>query len=95
MPIWRSSSSAVAPAASQTNDEVRPFPEWSLNDFLTRGREIRLLSEDVTEFAHAVREFRNYIHPQQQVKEDFSPRWVTAEVARHVLRAAIQDLQKR
>lgn len=82
-------------AAPQTNDKVRPFPEWSLNDFLTCGRELGLLSEDVTKFAHAVREFRNYIHPRQQVKEDFSPRRVTAEVARHVLRAAIQDLQKR
>ncbi len=82
-------------AAPKSDGVVRPFPRWSLNDFLACGRELGLLSEDVTKFAHAVREFRNYIHPQQQVTEDFSPRRVTAEVARHVLRAAIQDLQKR
>lgn len=82
-------------AAPRSDGEVRPFPGWSLNDFLTCGRELGLLSEDVTKFAHAVREFRNYVHPQQQVREDFRPRRVTAEVARHVLRAAIQDLQSR
>jgi len=46
-------------------------------------------------FAHAIREFRNYIHPQQQVKESFRPRRVTAQIARHVLRAAIDDLATR
>jgi len=49
----------------------------------------------VSKFAHSVREFRNYIHPQQQVKEGFRPRRVTAQIARQVLRAAIDDLATR
>ena len=49
----------------------------------------------MTKFAHSVREFRNYIHPQQQVKEGFRPRRVTAQIARQVLRAAIDDLATR
>ena len=49
----------------------------------------------MTKFGHAVREFRNYIHPQQQVRENFRPRKVTAQVARQVLRAAIDDLGTR
>ena len=84
-----------AQAAPRHGDKVRPFPEWTLNDLLNCSRELGLLGEDVTKFGHAVREFRNYIHPQQQVKEGFRPRRVTAQVARQVLRAAIDDLASR
>lgn len=81
-----------AQAAPRHGGKVRPFSEWTLNDLLNCSRELGLLGEDVAKFGHAVREFRNYIHPQQQVREGFRPRRVTAQVARQVLRAAIDDL---
>lgn len=81
-----------AMAAPIHDGKVRPLPQWTLNDLLNCSRELGLLGEDVTKFGHAVREFRNYIHPQQQVAENFRPRRVTAQVARQVLRAAIDDL---
>lgn len=81
-----------AKAAPTNEGKVRPFPQWTLNDLLNCSRELGLLGEDVTKFCHAVREFRNYIHPQQQVAENFRPRKVTAQVARQVLRAAIDDV---
>lgn len=81
--------------APRRDGKVRPLPEWSLNDLLNTSRELGVLSEDVVKFAHAVRGFRNYVHPRQQVKEGFRPRRVTAQIARHVLRAAIEDLGKR
>ena len=82
--------------AAPTHDgKVRPFPKWTLSDLLNCSRELGLLGEDVAKFGHAVREFRNYVHPQQQVSENFRPRRVTAQVARQVLRAAIDDLGTR
>jgi hypothetical protein len=81
-----------AQAAPRYADKVRPFSEWTLNDLLNVSRELGLLGEDVVKFGHAVREFRNYIHPQQQIREGFRPRRVTAQMARQVLRAAIDDL---
>lgn len=81
-----------AKAAPVRDGKVRPLPQWTLNELLNCSRELGLLGEDVTKFGHAVREFRNYIHPQQQVAETFRPRKVTAQVARQVLRAAIDDL---
>lgn len=81
-----------AKVAPTHDGKVRSFPEWTLNDLLNCSRELGLLGEDITKFGHAVREFRNYIHPQQQVRENFRPRKVTAQVARQVLRAAIDDL---
>lgn len=82
-------------AAPRSDGKVRPLPEWSLNNLLNTSRELGVLGEDVIKFAHAVREFRNYVHPRQQVKESFRPRQVTAQIARHVLRAAIEDLGMR
>lgn len=82
-------------AAPRRDGKVRPISEWTLNDLLNTSRELAILSEDVTKFAHAVREFRNYVHPRQQVKDGFRPRQVTAQIARHVLRAAIEDLGAR
>lgn len=81
-----------ATGAPAHDGKVRPLREWTLNDLLNCSRELRLLGEDMTKFGHAVREFRNYIHPQQQVRENFRPRKVTAEIARQVLRAALDDL---
>lgn len=81
-----------AKAAPTHDGKVRPFTQWTLNDLLNCSRELGLLGEDVTKFGHGVRDFRNYIHPQQQVAENFRPRKVTAQVARQVLRAAIDDL---
>jgi hypothetical protein len=82
-------------AAPRHNGRVRPLPEWTLNDLLNSSRELGVLGEDVSKFAHSVREFRNYIHPQQQVKEGFRPRRVTAQIARQVLRAALDDIATR
>lgn len=38
--------------------------------------------------------FRNYIHPRQQLRENFEPRIITAQIAQRVLLAALADLNK-
>lgn len=81
-----------ARAAARHDGRVLPFQKWPLSAFLDTARELNLLGEDVVKHGHSVREFRNYIHPQQQVKEGFRPRRLTAQMARHVLLAAIDDL---
>lgn len=81
-----------AAAAPKREQRVLPLHQWPLSGFLDVARELGILGEDVAKFAHSVREFRNYVHPHQQVKEGFRPRPVTAQMARNVLRAAIEDL---
>lgn len=84
-----------AAAAPGRDGKVLRLPEWSLNHLILTARELGILGEDVAKFASSVREFRNYIHPQQQVSERFRPRRVTAQIARQVLRAAIDDFACR
>ncbi|MGN7779298.1 hypothetical protein ACTJJE_07235 [Mycolicibacterium sp. 22603] len=84
-----------AAAAPTKDDKVRPFGEWTLQNLIAVSRELGLVGEDVLKHADAVRDFRNYIHPRQQIRENFTPRMFTAEMADKVLRAAISDLANR
>ncbi len=80
--------------ASPKNKEskVKPFHDWTLNDFINVAYEIGLLKEDVKNFSHSLREFRNYIHPFQQVSSGFNPDEHTAKISWQVLKAAIFQL---
>lgn len=84
-----------ATAAPTRDGNVRPFGEWTLQNLIAVSRELGLVGADVLKHADAVRDFRNYIHPRQQIRENFTPRMFTAEMADKVLRAAIADLASR
>ena len=53
-----------------------------------------LVGEDVKKFSHALRDFRNYIHPFQQMASQFNPDQHTAKICWQVLQAAITQLSK-
>lgn len=74
--------------------KVKKFHDWNLNDFINVARELNLIGEDVKKFSHALRDFRNYIHPYQQMSSDFNPDEHTARICWQVLQAAIIHLSK-
>ncbi|WP_110670002.1 hypothetical protein [Salinicola halophilus] len=73
--------------------KVRQFHEWSLSSFIDVAYELRLVQYDIQKFSHTLRDFRNYIHPFQQMSSGFSPRQHTAKICLQVLRAAIQEIR--
>lgn len=74
------------------NKCVKQFPEWSLSELINVATEIGLLKPDVKKFSHGLREFRNYIHPYEQLRKGFSPDEYTARICMQVLKAAIASL---
>lgn len=74
--------------------KVKQFHEWTLNEFINVARDLSLIGEDVRKFGHALRDFRNYIHPYEQVSSNFSPDQHTAKICWQVLQAAITQLSK-
>lgn len=74
--------------------KVKHFCDWTLNDFINVARDLNLVGEDVKKFGHALRDFRNYIHPCQQVSSRFNPDEHTAKICWQVLQAAITQLSK-
>ncbi|WP_299567522.1 hypothetical protein [uncultured Sulfitobacter sp.] len=77
--------------ASPTNSagSVKKFHEWSLAQFIDVACEIGMLKPDVKKFGHGLRDFRNYIHPYQQLASGFTPDQHTAKVCFQVLKAAL------
>jgi hypothetical protein len=74
--------------------KVKQFQDWTLSDFINVARDLNLVGEDVKKFSHALRDFRNYIHPYQQMASNFNPDEHTAKICWQVLQAAITQLSK-
>ena len=74
--------------------KVKPFPEWSLAQFIDVACDLALMQLDVKKFSHVLRDFRNYIHPYEQMASGFTPDMHTAEICFQVLKAALADLGK-
>lgn len=82
-------------SAGKADGKVAQFHEWSLNDLINVAHETGLIGLDVKKYSHALRDFRNYIHPFQQASCNFAPDAYTARISWQVLRAAIADLVGR
>lgn len=72
--------------------KVKKFPDWTLNNLIDVAAEIGILKEDVKKFSHVVRDFRNYIHPYQQMASQFKPDKQTALICFQVMKAAIYQI---
>lgn len=81
-------------APKNREGKVKQFPEWTLSQLIDTASEVGLLKDDVKKFSHALRDFRNYIHPYQQISSGFSPDQHTANICFQVLKAAIYQLKK-
>ena len=74
--------------------KVLPYNKWSLSQFIDVANHLCYLDIDTKKFSHVLRDFRNYIHPFEEMKSGFTPSPETAKVCLQVLRAAIVSLQQ-
>ena len=82
-----------AHAAPKTrNGAPKPFHEWNLAQMIDVACEVGVLKVDVKKFSHGLRDFRNYIHPYEQMASGFTPDEHTAKVCFQVLKAALASL---
>ena len=85
-------------AAASPKDEkgkVKPLQAWTLSNLIDVSCEIGFLGLDVKKYCHALRDFRNYIHPYEQMASNFNPDKHTAEICMQVLKAAIADISSK
>ena len=82
-----------AKAAPRTaNRSPKRLPEWSLAQLIDVACEVGVLQPDIKKFSHGLRDFRNYIHPYQQLISGFTPDEHTAKVCFQVLKGALASL---
>jgi len=72
--------------------KTKSFDQWTLNNFIDVAHTIGLIEKDTYRFSKELRDFRNYIHPFQQMSENFHPREQTAKICLQVLKSAINDI---
>lgn len=86
----RFNRASASPKAA--DGSVKRFHEWSLTQFIDVACEIGVLKPDVKKFSHGLRDFRNYIHPYEQMSSGFTPDEHTAKVCIQVLKAALASV---
>lgn len=79
-------------APKNKDNKVKQLHDWTLDSMINVAHEVGLLSLDVKKYGHALKDFRNYIHPRQQASQGFKPDQHTAKISWQVLQAAIADL---
>ena len=84
--------STVSPKDSA--GKVKQFHEWTLSAFVDVARDLGLIQVDTNKFSHVLRDFRNYIHPFEQMRSGFSPRTHTAKICLQVLKAATHEIHE-
>ncbi len=82
----------TSPASPTAEGKVRQFQDWTLANFIDVASDVGVLKLDVKKFSHGLRDFRNYIHPHQQMESGFMPDEHTAKVCFQVLKAALASV---
>ena len=72
--------------------KVKLFHDWTLSNLIAVATDVGVLKPDVQKFGHGLRDFRNYIHPYQQIVSGFAPDEHTAKVCLQALKAALASV---
>lgn len=90
----REFNQSTASPKNKDTGKVLPFYDWTLSNFIDVAHNIGILGLDVKKYSHSLRDFRNYIHPYQQMSSGFNPDLDTAKISWQVLKAGITDLTR-
>ena len=83
----------TASAAPRSKEgKVKPFGSWKLNDLILVAMQVNVLKLDVEKFCQTLKDFRNYIHPNEQFKHNFTPTMSTVNISLQVFKAALQQI---
>ena len=87
-------TSKAAPTNAQSGN-VKYFAEWSLSEMINVAHDLGWVDLDVKKFSHSLRDFRNIIHPYQQMILRAFPDKDTCEISWLVVQAATNDLSRK
>jgi len=72
--------------------KTKPIGDWGLSSLIDVAHEVGWLQGDVKRFSHALRDYRNVVHPYLQRQSGDCPDADTCSICWQVVRAAIADL---
>ena len=81
-----------AKSAPKSKGITIPMDQWKLNSLIDVAFELGYLNLNTKKFSHDLKDFRNFMHPREQVKYAFNPDEHTAKICFQVLKSAIDDI---
>lgn len=87
----KANRASVSPKDSRTG-KPRPVNDWTLSQMIDVAHELGWLGIDVRQYCHSLREFRNLVHPFQQMRQSAIPDEDTCKISWQVVQASINDL---
>lgn len=81
-----------ASSAPKKDGKVKHFTDWTLSQMIDVAHEVGWIQLDVKKFSHALRDFRNIIHPYQQLVFRTYPDIDTCNISWLVVQAACNDI---
>ena len=91
----RQNANQVKAAFRARYREDAPRPEkWVLAQWIAVLGDLGHLSPNIEKFGHALRDFRNYVHPSAELDRKFSINQDTAKIGLQVVMAAVNDLAR-
>ncbi|MBF0345323.1 MAG: hypothetical protein HQL06_13970 [Nitrospirae bacterium] len=88
----KEANQALSAPKNKEATSVKRFQDWTLSDMINVAHEVGWIDKDVKEFSHALREFRNLIHPYQQMTLQTFPDEDTCNISWPVVQATCNDL---
>lgn len=88
------SQKTIEKLRSLINEETKKRSNPELITFFN-NYEVVFLKEDVKKFSHTLRDFRNYIHPYQQMSIGFQPNEHTARICFQVLKTVLYQIEQK
>ncbi|MGB9191958.1 MULTISPECIES: hypothetical protein [unclassified Acinetobacter] len=82
-------------APKDKNDKIKNFAEWKLAEMIDVAHQLDWIGIDVKKYSHSLREFRNLIHPYEQMMYRFNPDEDTTNISWLVVQAVINDLANK
>ncbi len=75
-----SSEARDAKSVLQGNSKMKSIYLWTLKDFIDVAHKCSWIKKDTKDFSHILRDYRNFVHPYKQQKDNFTPTQNTCDI---------------
>jgi hypothetical protein len=61
-----------AKSTPKKDGKPKPYTQWTLNNMMVVAHELRWIEKTTSDFSHLLKDYRNFIHPREQQKQEVS-----------------------
>jgi hypothetical protein len=81
-------------AFADNKNQEKPIEKWSLGEMIQAAAKLGWTTQKLTSFAHSLREYRNYVHPELRHRLSELPKSHECLIGSLVVTGAVDDLCK-